>query len=77
MKSKELIAKAISLPVEERAHVIDSILKRLNQSNAEIKCGSQMRIIAFIDQWKTIVHILTHLKLWPPEISDLRQDHRL
>jgi len=28
-----------------------------------------MRIIAFIDQWKTIVHILTHLKLWPPEIS--------
>jgi hypothetical protein len=30
-------------------------------------CGEKMRIIAFIDQWKTIVHILTHLKLWPPE----------
>jgi len=29
--------------------------------------GEKMRIIAFIDQWKTIVHILTHLNLWPPE----------
>ena len=30
------------------------------------RCGSQMRIMAFIDQWKTILRILKHLELWPP-----------
>ncbi|MFC1852362.1 hypothetical protein ACFL27_19365 [candidate division CSSED10-310 bacterium] len=29
-----------------------------------------MRIIAFIDQWKTIVKILKHLELWPPPARD-------
>ena len=36
MKSKDLIAEAISLPVEERTFVIDSILKSLNPTESEI-----------------------------------------
>jgi putative addiction module component (TIGR02574 family) len=36
MKAKDLIAEAISLPVEERAIVVESILKSLNPPEAEI-----------------------------------------
>ena len=36
MKTKDLIAKAISLPVEERAMVVDSILKSLNPTESDI-----------------------------------------
>lgn len=36
MKSKDLIAEAISLPVEERALVVDSILKSFNPVEDEI-----------------------------------------
>lgn len=30
------------------------------------RCGSTMRILAYIDQWEVILRILKHLKLWPP-----------
>ncbi len=36
MKPKELIAEAISLPVEERAIIVDSILRSLNSPEEDL-----------------------------------------
>jgi len=36
LKTKDLIAEAISLPVEERAMVVDTILRSLNPPDSDI-----------------------------------------
>lgn len=36
MKTKDLIAEAVDLPIEERAMVVDSILRSLNPPESDI-----------------------------------------
>jgi putative addiction module component (TIGR02574 family) len=36
MKTKELIAEAVSLPIEERAILVDSILRSMNPPESDV-----------------------------------------
>ena len=36
-----------------------------------LKCGAQMRIIAFILEREEVIRILRHLQMWPIEYSKL------
>ena len=52
MNTKELIDEVVSLPVEERARVADSLLRSLNQPESEID-----------KQWAAVAkHRLTELR---------------
>ena len=67
--------KKVSVPMGEDFPARKELRKRwvaLIQKVHEVdplcchRCGSTMRIIAYIDQWEVILRILKHLKLWPP-----------